>query len=59
MKTAATPQKLTVYYGGKTGSGKRVDMEIETPKYILGLNIRDTQGKDGYPTRLMCNFKYK
>ena len=23
------------------------------------LNLRDTQGGDGYPTRLMCDFKYK
>lgn len=59
MQSAATPQSLTVFYGGKTGSGKRVDVVIETPKYTLGLNIRDTQGKDGYPTRLMCNFWYK
>jgi hypothetical protein len=27
--------------------------------YKFSLNIRDTQGKDGYPTRLMCDFKYK
>jgi hypothetical protein len=59
MKEAATPESMTVYYGGMGGSGKRVDVVIETPKYTLGLNIRDTQGKDGYPTRLMCNFKYK
>lgn len=59
MKKAATPESMTVYYGGMGGSGKRVDIAIETPKYTLGLNIRDTQGKDGYPTRLMCNFKYK
>jgi len=59
MQAAATPESITVYYGGKTGTGKRVDITIETSKYTLGLNIRDTQGKDGYPTRLMCNFWYK
>jgi hypothetical protein len=59
MKSAATPESMTVYYGGKTGTGKRVDVVIETPKYTLGLNIRDTQGKDGYPGRIMCNFWYK
>jgi len=59
MQAAAAPQSMIVYYGGKGGSGKRVDIVIETEKYTLGLNIRDTQGKDGYPTRLMCNFSYK
>jgi hypothetical protein len=59
MQAAADPQSMIVYYGGKSGSGKRVDIVIETKKYTLGLNIRDTQGKDGYPTRLMCNFSYK
>jgi hypothetical protein len=59
MEAAATPLSLMIYYGGKTGSGKRIDMEIETKKYILKLNIRDTQGADGYPTRLMGDFTYK
>jgi len=59
MQAAATPLSLTIYYGGKTGTGKRIDMEIETKKYILKLNIRDTQGTDGYPTRLMGDFTYK
>lgn len=59
MSDAATPTSCVVYYGGKTGTGKRIDMEIETKKYILKLNIRDTQGGDGYPTRMMCDFTYK
>jgi hypothetical protein len=59
MSDAATPTSCIVYYGGKTGTGKRIDMEIETRKYILKLNIRDTQGGDGYPTRMMCDFSYK
>lgn len=58
MKEAAKPKSLTLYYGGKTGMGKRIDMEIVTPKYELKLNIRDTQGTDGYPTRMMADFKY-
>jgi hypothetical protein len=48
-----------IYYGGKTGLGKRVDIEMESGTYKFKLNIRDTQGKDGYPTRLMCDFTYK
>jgi len=58
LNSAATPKSCTVYYGGKTGTGKRIDMEIETGHYILKLNIRDTQGGDGYPTRMMCDYSY-
>lgn len=59
MLEAATPTSCNVYYGGKSGAGKRIDMEIETGHYILKLNIRDTQGGDGYPTRMMCDYSYK
>ncbi len=31
-------------------------MEMSSPNYKFKLNIRDTQGKDGYPTRMMCDF---
>ena len=58
MEEAATPKSCIVHYGGKTGTGKRIDMEIETGHYILKLNIRDTQGGDGYPTRMMCDYSY-
>jgi len=58
MKSAATPKSCTVYYGGKSGKGKRVDIEVKTPKYTFKINIRDTQGTDGYPTRIMGDFTY-
>lgn len=58
MAAAAQPTSCTVYYGGKTGLGKRVDIEIQTKKYVLKLNMRDTQGAGGYPTRLMGDFTY-
>jgi len=58
MEKAATPTSCKIYYGGKTGNGKRVDIEIETHKYKLKLNLRDTQGAGGYPTRLMGDFGY-
>lgn len=58
MKAAGKPLSCRVFYGGKTGTGKRVDVEIKTAKYEFKLNIRDTQGTDGYPTRLMGDFKY-
>lgn len=57
-ESASTPTSCVVYYGGKGGSGKRIDIEIETKKYRLKLNIRDTQGQGGYPTRLMGDFSY-
>jgi hypothetical protein len=56
MKAAAKVGTCTVHYGGKTGRGKRIDMEMSSPYYKFKLNIRDTQGKDGYPTRMMCDF---
>lgn len=59
MKSAARPGKVTIYYGGKTGKGKRVNVEFESSMYKFSINIRDTQGKDGYPTRMMCDFKSK
>jgi len=58
MRQAAKPTSLTLFYGGSGGKGKRINMEIVTSKYLLTLNIRDTQGGDGYPTRLMGDFKY-
>lgn len=59
LATAANITSAKVYYGGKGGTGKRVDIEMESSTYKFKLNIRDTQGKDGYPTRLMCDFTYK
>lgn len=59
MKKMAKPGKVTIYYGGKTGGGKRVNVEFESAVYKFSINIRDTQGKDGYPTRMMCDFKGK
>ena len=59
MKTAARVTTAKIYYGGKGGNGKRVDIEMESATYKFKLNLRDTQGKDGYPTRLMCDFSYK
>ena len=59
MKRAANVNPPIVYYGGKGGKGKRIDIEMNSPTYTFKLNLRDTQGKDGYPSRLMCDFKYR
>jgi hypothetical protein len=58
MRTAATPISQEIYYGGKGGAGKRIDIVVKSSTYEFKLNIRDTQGTDGYPTRMMCDFKY-
>ena len=57
MKKAAQIKSLKLYYGGKTGTGRRINMEMSSSVYKFSLNIRDTQGRDGYPTRMMCDFK--
>ena len=59
MKAAARVGAVKIFYGGKTGRGKRIDMEMESSYYSFKLNIRDTQGTDGSPTRMMCDFKTK
>lgn len=58
LNQASAPTSCTVYYKGKTGTGKRVDIEIKTAKYLLKVNIRDKQGKAGYPSHIMCDFTY-
>jgi len=59
MKTAGKIKGgLIIEYGGKGGTAKRVNIQCESKTYSFQLNIRDTQGTDGYPTRLMCDFKY-
>ena len=50
---------IVVYYGGIQGEGRRIDIKFESPLYSFKLNIRDTQGKDGYPTRMMLDFTPK
>lgn len=58
-KASQISGQYVVYYGGKTGSGKRIDVEFSSAAYDFKINIRDTQGSTGYPTRMMCDFKYK
>ena len=56
MKASSRVGAVQIFYGGKTGKGKRIDMEMSSRYYKFKLNIRDTQGTDGYPTRMMCDF---
>lgn len=60
LKALAAPKgALTLEYGGKNGRARRVNVQFASKEYIFSLNFRDTQGKDGYPNRLMCDFKYR
>jgi len=59
QKAAKMTTPITVYYGGKGGNGKRIDIEFESASYKFKINLRDTQGADGYPTRMMCDFTHK
>lgn len=59
LRSAARVGAYTIHYGGMGGKGKRIDMTMESKHYNFKLNIRDTQGGDGYPTRMMCDFKKK
>lgn len=54
---ASKVQSVIVFYGGKTGSGARVDIEVKTPKYILKFNFRNKQGGK-YISHLMCDYSY-
>lgn len=58
LKAATVKGGVKVYYGGKTGTGKRINVEFRSGTYVFSINIRDTQGGNGYPTRMMCDFKY-
>jgi len=58
MEKASDIGQVTVYYGGLTGTGKRIDIAFSSSLYNFKLNIRDTQGHDGFPTRLMCDFTH-
>ena len=59
MKESARVGAVRIFYGGKGGRAKRIDIEMESKFYSFKINIRDTQGTDGYPTRMMCDFKPK
>jgi len=58
MTRAATIESMKIYYGGISGSGKRVDIIAQTPMYELKFNIRS---KDGgiLPTHMMCDYTSK
>ena len=57
---AAVVSSVKVYYGGKSGRGQRIDIEVVTPEITFMFNIRDTTGKGkGWPDKLQSGYKFK
>lgn len=57
---ASRVQSVEIFYGGKGGSGTRIDIIVETPVYTFNFNIRDSSGnKNGYPSHIFGEYKYK
>jgi len=54
-KTASDISSPKVYYGGIDGSGKRVDITVESSLYSFKINIRNKQGGI-YPSHIMCDY---
>ena len=55
---AIMPGPIWLYYGGKMGNGKRIDMEFSNGYFDFKLNIRNKQG-GLYPSHLMLDYKSK
>ena len=49
---------MWLYYGGKQGSGKRIDIEFSNSYFDFKLNIRNKQG-GLYPSHLMLDYTSK
>lgn len=50
--------KITAYYGGTTGKGKKVIIACESAKYKFQFNIRNKQSGVA-PTHIMCDYQKK
>ena len=56
---ATRVSSVTVHYGGKTGTGQRVDITVQTPVMELKFNIRDTSGSSlPWPDKLQSAYKF-
>jgi len=59
-RQTAKVNSVEIFYGGKTGTGQRIDMMVSTPTMDLKFNIRDTSGKgEGYPDKFQAGYKFK
>lgn len=50
--------KITAYYGGTTGTGKKVIVDCSSALYNFQFNFRNKAGKV-YPSHIMCDYKKK
>ena len=48
---------VVVFYGGKQGNGKRVNIDFSNSYFAFELNIRSKTGGSTYPTSLMLGYK--
>ena len=57
--SATDVRSVKVYYGGKSGTGQRIDIEVKTATMELKFNIRDTSGSSSaYPDKLQSGYKF-
>ena len=65
----ANPTSVDVYYGGQTGTGVRINIEVNCPGVVFKFNIRDTSGGragraagedqgGGWPDKLQSGYKF-
>ena len=50
--------KITAYYGGTTGKGKKVIVSCESAKYKFQFNFRNKQSGT-FPSHIMCDYQKK
>ena len=68
----ANPTSVNVYYGGQTGKGVRINIEVNCPGVVFKFNIRDTSGGrtginraageeqgGGWPDKLQSGYKFQ
>jgi len=57
-KSANLVGAITAYYGGTTGTGKKVIVDCSSSLYNFQFNFRNKAGKL-YPSHIMCDYKKK
>ena len=55
---ASKIQKAVVYYGGQTGTGRRVNIDVLTSKYRIIFNLRDKTGSGSGVSHIMADYTY-
>ena len=57
-KSTSISGPIVAYYGGTTGTGKKVIVNCESQLYKFSFNFRNKGGKL-YPSHIMCDYKKK